>query len=156
MFAGVLNMNHPPFIHRRKVLQAGLAMGASLCLPSARACEFFTTTLRVTHPWTRATPEGATSAIVCMRIDQVRKTDRLIGVETPVAEGAEMAGLGARPGVNLLLLQGQETILGETGLQLRLIGLKQPLMIATTHPMRLIFEQGGVLESELNIDYMPV
>lgn len=142
-------------IHRRGVLHAALALGTSLVLPSARACEFFTPTLRVTHPWTRATPESAPFAIVSMRIDQVSKTDRLIGVETPVAAGAEIIGMGDKTDVNLLLLRDQETVLGEQSrAQLRLVRLTQPLLIARTYPMRLFFEQGGMLETELNVDFM--
>jgi copper(I)-binding protein len=144
-------MNH--LTSRRTVLRAGIAFGASLALPSARACEFFSTTLRVTHPWTRASGENATSAIVCMRIDEVTQTDRLIGVETPVAEGAELVGVDVSRSINLLIPQGQETILGETGLRLRIVRLKHPLLVARTYPMRLIFEKGGVLDAELNIDY---
>ena len=146
-------MNH--LICRRTVLRASLALGASLAIPSARACEFFTTTLRVTHPWTRASAENATSAIVCMRIDEVTQTDRLIGVETPVADGAELIDVAISRSVNLLIPKGQETMLGETGLRLRLVRLKHPLLIARTYPMRLMFEKSGVLDAELNIDYMP-
>jgi copper(I)-binding protein len=147
-------MNHIPC--RRQALQVGLALGTSLLLPSARACEFFTPTLRVTHPWTRASVKGATTAIVCMKIDQVTKPDRLIGVETPVAAGADIVGIEGRSGVNLLLFKGQDTVLGESGIQLRLLDLTQPLQIARTYPMRLYFEKGGVLDAELNVDYMPV
>jgi copper(I)-binding protein len=144
-----------PIICRRSLLQGGLALGASLLLPSARACEFYTSTLRVTHPWTRASAEGATTAIVCMKIDQVVKADRLIGIETPVATGAELVGVEGRKGVSLLIFKDQELVLGESGVQLRLVGLTQPLLLARSYPMRLLFEQGGVMESELNIDYMP-
>jgi copper(I)-binding protein len=137
------------------VLRSGLALSSSLFLPSTRACEFFTSTLRVTHPWTRASVADATTAIVSMKIDQVIKTDRLIGVETPVASGAEIVGAGDRSGVSLVVFKGQELNLGETGVQLRLTGLTQPLLLARSYPMRLIFEHGGVLESELNVDFMP-
>lgn len=142
-------------IRRRKVLQVGLATGAALLLPTARACEFFTPTLRVTHPWTRASVKDATTAIVCMKIDQVSKLDRLIGVDTPVAGGAEIIGIEGRSGVNLLIFPGQETVFGETGVQLRLLKLTQPLLIARTYAMRLYFEKGGVMDAELNVDYLP-
>jgi len=140
---------------RRQVLQAGLALGGGLLLPSARACEFFTPTLRVTHPWTRVSVKDATTAIVCMKIDQVSKLDRLIGVETPVADGAEIIGIKGRSGVNLLIFPGQELVLGESGVQLRLVKLTQPLLMARTYPMRLYFEKGGLMDAELNVDYMP-
>lgn len=143
-------------MQRRGVLQAGLALGASLVLPPARACEFFSSTLRVTHPWTRVTPQDAAFAIVSMKIDQVIKADRLMGVDTPVAAGAEVISLGIKREVNVLLPRDQETVLGEnSAVQLRLVRLTQPLLIARTYPMRLLFEQGGWLDAELNIDFQP-
>src|ERR1700716_3701563 len=96
---------------RRTVLQAGLALCASLVVPRARACEFFTSTMRITHPWTRATAPDATSAVLCMKFDEVTETDRLIGVETPVAEGAELvgkqAGAEVSRAVNFLIPAGR-------------------------------------------------
>jgi copper(I)-binding protein len=141
-------------IRRRQVLHAGLAAGASLVLPSARACEFFSSTLRVFHPWTRATGD-ATSAIVSMEFDQVIETDRLIGVETPMAAGAEIGGRGANRALDLVIPQGQETRLSETGIYLRLVGLTSPLYIARSYPLRLVFEKGGALETNLSVDRLP-
>lgn len=139
---------------RRQVLQSGLALGSVLVLPQARACEFFSTTLRVTHPWTRVTPEDASHAVVNMKIDQVLHADRLIGVETPVAGAAEIVGDPAgSKGLNLLIQQGQELQIGEAGIELRLLKLKQPLLMARTYPMTLIFEKGGAMQAELNVDY---
>jgi copper(I)-binding protein len=139
---------------RRQLLQSGLALGSALALPQARACEFTSTTLRITHPWTRVTSEDARYAIVNMKIDQVLHADRLIGVETPVAGAAEIVGDPAgSKGLNLLIQQGQELQIGEAGIELRLLKLKQPLLMARTYPMTLIFEKGGVLQAELNVDY---
>src|SRR4051812_18926864 len=104
---------------RRAVLQTGLALCASLVLPSARACEFFTSTMRITHPWTRATREVA-SAVLCMKFDEVTETDRLIGVETPVAARAELVGQDVGPALNLLIPQGRETLLSDEGTHIRL------------------------------------
>ncbi|OYU99310.1 MAG: hypothetical protein CFE45_13415 [Burkholderiales bacterium PBB5] len=141
-------------IHRRAALQAGLALGSSgLLLRPARACEYFGTTLRVTHPWTRATAVGADTAVLCMRLDEVTQSDRLIGVQTPVATGAVMGGPRAGSAVDLPIPAGQETLLSETGTHIRLTGLKFPLEIARTYPLQLVFEKGGVIEATLNVDY---
>jgi copper(I)-binding protein len=148
-------MEMSEIISRRTALKSALALVGAVMWPTARACEFFATTLRVTHPWTRACAEGTTTAIVCMKIDQVTRTDRLIGVMTPLATGAELLRPDGSTSVNLLLRKGEDTVLGETGLRLRLTGLTQPLEIARTYPLRLVFEQGGELETELNVDYMP-
>lgn len=138
---------------RRHILRAGLALGASCLVPPARACEFFASTLRVTHPWTRVTPAEAPFAMVCMKIDQVTRTDRLIGLVTPVATGAEIGGISTGRSLDLLIEKGREVQLVEAGVHLRLTGLTQPLLIGRSYPMRLIFEKGGVLEAELNVDY---
>jgi copper(I)-binding protein len=140
-------------IRRRAALQAGLALGSGLLLRPAQACEYFGTTLRVTHPWTRATAVGADTAVLCMRLDEVTQPDRLIGVQTPVATGAVMGGLRAGSAVDLLIPAGQETLLSETGIHVRLTGLKFPLEIARTYPLQLVFEKGGVIEATLNVDY---
>jgi len=140
--------------HRRGLLRAGLALGASLALPAARACEYFSVNLRVTHPWTRASGADARYAIVCMKFDAVAQADRLIGVQTPVAEGAEMGGTQAGKAVDFLIPAGQETVLAEEGTHLRLVGLRFPLEVARSYPLQLIFERGGALDATLNVDYL--
>jgi periplasmic copper chaperone A len=141
------------FIHRRAVLQGGLALCASLIVPPVRACEYFTGTLRITHPWTRATGPD-TFAALCMKFDEVTETDRLIGVETPVAARAELIGEGAGPGVSLLIPAGRETMLSEDGTHIRLVELKHPLLIGRSYPLQLAFEKGGTANYRLSVDYL--
>lgn len=143
-------MNQGP--SRRALLQAGMAFGAACLVPSARACEFFTTNLRITHPWTRATGKDP-FAIVCMKFDEVTVADRLIRVETPVAARAEMAGKGASGKVNFLIPKGQETLLNENGTFVRLLGLRHPLEVARSYPLTLVFAKGGRVDADLSVDY---
>lgn len=138
---------------RRALLQGSLALGAALMLPVARACEIVTSTLRITHPWTRATEPGATTAVLGMRLDEVVDDDRLILVETPVAEGADIGGPQARPVVDLPILRGQDIILDESGVHVRLIGLRFPLQVGRSYPLRLGFERSGVYLATLSVDY---
>ena len=138
---------------RRRWLQTGLALGSLPALPAARACEFFSTTLRVTHPWTRASVAGATTAVECMTFDEVLQDDRLIGVETPLAERAEIGGGAANAGLDLSIPAGQTTALTESGVHLRLLALRQPLLISRTYPLRLVFEKGGAIDADLSVDY---
>jgi len=138
---------------RRVVLYSGLAVGAALLAPAARACEFFGSNLRVTHPWTRATAEGATTTLVNLKFDQVMQDDRLIAVETPVAEAAEIADADAGAALDVLIPAGRTTSLGEGGILLRLIGLKMPLEVGRSYPMKLVFEKGGAIDATLNVDY---
>jgi hypothetical protein len=45
-------------------------------------------------------------------------------------------------------------ILGEEGTMIRLIGLNHPLLIARTYPLKLVFEKSGIVDAELNVDYL--
>jgi hypothetical protein len=140
-------------VHRRAVLNAGLALCASIAVRPARACEFFAPNLRVYRPWARATAAGDEFAIVSMTIDQVTLADRLIGIETPVAEGADVGGIGARAQIDLAIGAGQELVLSEEGTHLRLLRLKHPLQLGCSYPMNLIFERAGVLIADIDVDY---
>ena len=136
-------------------------MGSALFAPRVRACEFFTTHLRITHPWTRASAADATSAIVCMKFDEVRQTDRLLAVETPVALSAEMRGVAicgiatvsTNHGLDFPIPAGGETLLHETGPHLLLLGLQFALEAAREYPLKLIFERGGAVNATLSVDY---
>jgi copper(I)-binding protein len=140
-------------LDRRHLLRAAVAGGLVACLPRARACEFFATNLRVTHPWTRASAAGASTAIVSMKFDEVTQADRLIAVETPVASGAEMGGLRTDSRVNFALAAGQNYALSEAGIYIRLLGLKQPLELGRSYPLTLVFEHSGAVSAELSVDY---
>jgi copper(I)-binding protein len=142
-----------PTFHRRTLLRASLALGAGLVAPGSRACEFFSSHLRITHPWTRASAEGATSALICMKFDEVTQADRLIGVETPVARAAELAGLGVRPALDFAIPAGQETLLSEEGIHVRLLDLLIPLEMGREYPLLLTFAGGGVIQAKLSVDY---
>lgn len=141
---------------RRLVLGAGATIGATLFVAPARACDFALPHLRVTHPWTRATPARAGAAVLCTRFDEVTEADRLVGVTTPVASGFEIVAPNGRRSSTLEIPEGRETVLGEDGLRLRLVGLTQGLMIARTYPLTFVFERGGELIAALNVDYLPV
>ena len=142
-----------PTFRRRAMLRAGLALGAGLAAARVRACEFFAANLRVYRPWTRATAPGDAFAILCVTFDQVTESDRLIGVETPVAEAAEIGGVGARNGLGLVIPAGRETVLTEDGTHLRLLRLKQPLEFGRTYPMNYVFEKGGVVMGDFDVDF---
>ena len=119
---------------------------------AARACEYFAPNLRIVHPWTRASLPGETSALLFMKFDEVTERDRLIGVETPVAERVELAGTTGP--VDLDIAAGHETVLSEEGPHLRLLELRHPLEIARSYPLRLRFEKGGLVLATLNVDYL--
>ncbi len=140
---------------RRQLLRSGVACTLAAAGVQARACEFFSSTLRVIHPWTRATADDATWAVVCMGFDQVSEDERLLGIETSIATGAELMLPGAAKGQRLVLdiPQGRETRLTEHGLHIRLTGLLLPLDAGRAYPMRLLFQTAGPLRVDLTVDY---
>src|SRR5262245_3429057 len=131
---------------RRRALKAGLALWAVLLDPRARACEFFSYNRRHTYPWCSA-GGNATAAAIFMRFDEASETDRLIGVETPVAEGAQLIG-------ELVVPAGGELVLSEQGPHVRLVELKHPLFVGRVYPLKLTFEKGGVVNANLNVDFL--
>ncbi len=140
-------------LRRRSLLQTGFALGTAAFLPAAWAHEYFAPNFTVHHPWARASAPGATSAIVSMTIDEVSQADRLVGVRTPVATGAEMGGPGVGPKLDIAIPQGQTTELNEAGVHLRLVGLTMPLEMAREYPLTLIFARAGALPAKLLIDF---
>ena len=146
---------NPALFHRRKLLRMSVALAVSLVAPATRAHEFFSKNLTVIHPWTRATAEGATSAIVSMSFEDVIHSDRLIGAQTPVATSAELGGEGAGLSFDFPIREGQNAELSEAGVYLRLLGLKHPLLLGREYPMTLVFASGGPIRAALLIDYPP-
>lgn len=140
-------------LDRRRLLRAAASLVAIAAWPAARACEFDADTLTVTHPWTRVTAADAPFAVVSMKFSNVMSSDRLIGVITPVASGAELGSPEGSRALAFDLLPGESSELLETGVHLRLTGLRQPLELGRSYPMKLVFEHGGVVNAQLNVDF---
>jgi hypothetical protein len=146
----------PIITTRRGFVIGSLATGATLLSVPAPACEFFTGSLRVYHPWTRATRPGEKTAIVCMTFDEVTEPDRLIGVESPVATGAAMGGVAAGPVVDFAILPGRTWALTEEGTHVLLTGLRHELAVGREYPLRLTFEKSGEVSAQLSVDFPAV
>lgn len=138
---------------RRWMLRSALALAGTAWLPATRACEVQAEFLRVTHPWTRATGPDAEFAVLCMRIDEVTADDRLIGVQTPVADGVELAGAQRGAPLDLAIPAGSDLDLHEHGLHLRLAPLRLALHAGRSYPLRLTFARSGVVDAILSVDF---
>lgn len=155
------------------MLCAVAGFGAALAWPAARACEVQADHFRLLHPWTRATPHGAHSAVLCMNFEDVTRDDVLVGVETPMAAGVEAVGLPAAAGADasvpaataatpapaaapplaMPIPAGRPTAFTEDGLHLRLTGLKLPLHVGREYPLTLHFRESGVVMARLSVDF---
>lgn len=138
---------------RRRVLRATAAIATLALAPRAWGHEYFVPHIRISHPWCRATAPGAVAATVCMTFDEVTRTDRLIRIESPVAEGAEMGGSRSGEPIDFEVPEGRDTNLSEIGTTVRLIGLRQPLLLGRSYPLLLAFELGGEVNATLDVAY---
>lgn len=139
---------------RRRLLAASaLAACAGIGSTRVRACEVWTGSFRILHPWTRASAPEARDAAVCLVIDDIQEADRLVGAATPVAERAEMGGEHAAPEVDWAFAPGRSVELSENGTYLRLVGLRFPLQVGRSYPLRLDFEVAGPVFATLSVDF---
>jgi copper(I)-binding protein len=106
---------------------------------------------RIDHAWARATPGAATTGAIYFRI-QSPTTDRLIGLQTPVAAKAELHTTLEQNGImqmrevegGLAVPAGQEVELKPGGLlHVMLTELNQKLKAGDSFPLTLTFEKAG-------------
>lgn len=114
----------------------------------------------VERGWARATPPGASVGGGFLVIDnQSGRDDRLVRVESPLAEKVELHETLLADGVaqmrpladGLAVRNDERVTLAPGSLHLMFSGLKQPLREGGTLPIRLLFEEAGPLETELVI-----
>src|SRR6478735_1083293 len=116
--------------------------------------------LKIGHPWARATPPTAPSGGGFLTVTNTGTTaDRLVSATSPAAgqvqvhdmkmDGTIMRmrelenGLEIPPGATVALAPG--------GVHLMMMGLKAPLKEATRVPVTLVFEKAGKIDVELQV-----
>ena len=131
------------------------AVAAIVAASGASAHEYQLRTLRIDHPFARATPPGARTGGVFLSVENKGdRPDRLLTVSTPVAGTAELhqmvmdagvmrmravAGVDVKPGDRLVLQPGAYHVM--------LTDLKRPLQAGDTFPLTLGFEKAGSIGS---------
>ena len=137
-------------------------LAATMLSGAALADEYSAKALRISSPFTRATPPGAKVAGAFLSIEnRGQEADRLVSVSSPVAglvEIHEMAmdgglmkmravkGIELKPGATVELRPG--------GYHVMLEDLKQPLREGEQIPLLLTFEKAGTMEIKINIGSM--
>jgi periplasmic copper chaperone A len=135
-------------------------MATALWLGSASAHELEVGPFRITHPWTPASPAGATAAPLYMSITLTGESaDRLIGASSPVADRVEFhrhtrAGEAVTTDVLpwLVLTANSAAVLKPDGLCLVLIGLHAPLQEFDSFPLTLRFEKADSITVEVTVE----
>lgn len=144
---------------RLLLASAGLAAAALLALGAAHAHGFEKGELSVRHPWTRATPPGATAAVGYLEIrNSGKEADRVVGAATPAAERVELHVLIREGDVAKMrevkdfpVPARERLLLRPGGSHLMIIGLKKPFVKGERVPLVLRFEKAGELQVELEV-----
>ena len=116
-------------------------------------------TLQVSGAWARATPPGHDiGAVYFVLTSHVHDPIRLIGIDTPIAERAELHGHSQSDGVMMMRALAaievgpdEPAVLAAGGTHVMLQGLVGPLVAGKVFPLTLVFESGASVALEVEI-----
>ena len=137
-----------------------LALCATLIAPAA-AHEYNIGSLHIGHPWSRATPKGATIGAGYLKITNNGTTpDRLIGGSSDAAKSFELHVMSMENGVMKMrpVEGGIEIKPGETvefkpeSYHVMFVGLKEPLVQGHRVKATLDFEKAGKVAVEFVVE----
>jgi periplasmic copper chaperone A len=131
-------------------------------LSVASAHQYALKSLKIDHPFARATPPGAKTGGVFVTVENTGlQSDRLISVSSPVAGVADLhemkidSGVMRMRGVAALEVKAGETLeLKPGGYHVMLSELRQPLKVGDTFPLTLTFENAGAVEVSVWVEEM--
>jgi copper(I)-binding protein len=136
------------------------ALAAASAIPAA-AHDYTLATLKIAHPYARATPPGADIGGAYLTIDNKGAADRLVAASSPAAARVELHTMSMDNGVMRMhevkaidLPAGGEVQLKPGGLHMMLVGLKAPLAEGTRVPLKLTFEHAGSIDVDVAVESM--
>ena len=143
-----------------KILAALLLAGAFGS--GASAHDYALKSLKIDHPFARATPPGAKVAGVFVSVENTgSQSDRLLSVATPMAGVAELHEMRVDAGVMrmrdvaaLEVRPGEKLQLKPSGYHVMLSELKQPLKVGDRFPLTLTFQNAGAVEVSVWVEEM--
>ncbi|MEC5386862.1 copper chaperone PCu(A)C [Uliginosibacterium sp. H3] len=127
---------------------------------SASAHDYTLGSIKIGHPWTRATTPGAQTGGGYLKLDNGGAADRLVSVSSNVSEQAEIHTMSMEGDVMRMqkLDKGVELPAGKTvefkpgGLHIMLLGLKAPLKEGAKFPLTLKFEKAGEITVDVKVE----
>ncbi len=147
-----------------------LSRRVAACLPAlalallpllASAHSYSVGTVKIGHPWSRATPPGAQVAGGFLTITNTGKSeDRLISVSSPLAKRVELHQMKMDAGVmrmrriddGLVLAAGKTVTLAPGGYHLMFIGPSRPFVAGDHIKATLVFRDAGKVDVEFAVD----
>lgn len=132
-----------------------LSFGLSHVEPVAKLAD-----IGVIHPWSRgAARVGEQYAIYASFANSGRVLDRLIAVETPLAQEAVMKELDTSSGIvrprelDELDIPGNSRVSLRPGVQqITLVGLRQPLEPGAVIPVTFVFSRAGRVKARVQVE----
>lgn len=142
-----------------KILPTALAAILVCAATGALAHGYKSGTVEIDHPWSRATAPGAPNGAAYFVLTNLGKDDdRLTAASSPVAEKVELhthiadnGVMKMRPVNAIEVSPGSPTTLAPGGLHVMLLGLKQPLVKGKAFPLTLVFEKGGPVTVQVEV-----
>jgi len=143
----------------RILLAGGLLLTAALATAQAFAHDFTLGTLKIEHPWARASAGPAPNGAAFMTIHNSGDADRLVAATGDVAQRIElhthmMEGdvmkMRQVPAVDVPA--DGTAALQPGGFHVMLIGLKAPLKEGARFPLTLTFERAGTVTVEVAVE----
>ncbi len=129
---------------------------------AASAHDYALKSLRIDHPFARATPPGAKAGGVFVTVENTgSQPDRLLSVSTPMAGVAELHEMSVDAGVMrmrdvaaLEVRPGEKLQLKPGGYHVMLSELRQPLKVGDKFPLTLKFQNAGAVEVSVWVEEM--
>ncbi|MGB7035838.1 MAG: copper chaperone PCu(A)C [Xanthobacteraceae bacterium] len=119
--------------------------------------------ITVQQPWSRATPNGAKTGAVYLTIDNKSGTaDKLTGASSDVADKTQIHQMSVDNGVmkmreltdGLSVPANGSVVLKPGSYHVMLIGLKKPLTVGETFPLKLTFANAGTISVTVPVQAM--
>ena len=134
---------------------------AALAIQSAQAADVTVGSLKISSPWARATPKGASVGGGYMTITNTGTApDRLIGGSTDIAKSFEVHEMKMEGGVmkmrpvasGLEIKPGQTVTLDPSGYHVMLVGLKEQLKQGSHFKATLEFAKAGKVDVDFVVE----
>ncbi len=138
-------------------LFAGVALGLA-CL-ATQAQEFKLGPINIAHPYARATASGQPMGGGFLKLENSGADDTLLSASAEVAKAVELHLMSMEGDVmrmrqveRIALPAGKTVELKPGGLHIMLMGLKAPLKVGDSFPLKLKFEKAGEVTVSMTVE----
>jgi copper(I)-binding protein len=145
-------------MNKHSTAVAALLVPLLLAAGALRAADYQAGTLTVAQPWSRPTPVASVGVVYLLIANQGSAADRLVGLNSPVAEHAQIhesrrvGGMLEMRQLAQLECPPHGTVKFEPGgLHIMLVGLAHPLASGSDFPLTLRFEKAGELTVQVRV-----